>query len=152
MSTWTKRPQNYCLWCGYSWYPRGKDLSYQCPRCFSTGVTTDLDSFPESLESGVALCPESDVALLLSLVGLAIDFVFRVLQALPVLVRFVAVEVVVPSCRWAYRLLRNEALWLISLEADKPFQFICKLLCIVPVGSFSIIGVITGVAYLLLGG
>ncbi len=31
----TKRPQNRCKACGYTWYPRGKSLSAKCPRCGS---------------------------------------------------------------------------------------------------------------------
>lgn len=38
MST-QKRPQNRCKSCHYTWYPRGKDVSYMCPRCGSTDVT-----------------------------------------------------------------------------------------------------------------
>jgi len=40
MSKWTKRPQNYCKNCGYLWYPRGKSVSAQCPRCGSAQTTT----------------------------------------------------------------------------------------------------------------
>jgi hypothetical protein len=29
----TKRTQNVCKDCGYTWYPRGKNLSLQCPKC-----------------------------------------------------------------------------------------------------------------------
>jgi hypothetical protein len=32
----TKRPQNVCKKCAYTWYPRGKRLSLKCPRCGST--------------------------------------------------------------------------------------------------------------------
>lgn len=31
----TKRPQNRCKACGYTWYPRGKSLSAKCPNCGS---------------------------------------------------------------------------------------------------------------------
>jgi ribosomal protein L37AE/L43A len=31
----TKRPQNQCRSCGYTWYPRGKRLSAKCPKCGS---------------------------------------------------------------------------------------------------------------------
>lgn len=31
----TKRPQNRCKSCGYTWYPRGKSLSPKCPNCGS---------------------------------------------------------------------------------------------------------------------
>ena len=30
------RPYNGCHTCDYEWSPRGKDLSYRCPRCNST--------------------------------------------------------------------------------------------------------------------
>lgn len=35
----TKRPQNKCKSCGYTWYPRGKSLSNKCPNCGSTQVS-----------------------------------------------------------------------------------------------------------------
>jgi hypothetical protein len=35
---WTKRPLNACRRCGYTWYPRGKNVSYSCPRCGSGEV------------------------------------------------------------------------------------------------------------------
>lgn len=38
---YTKRPQNRCSECGYTWYPRGKNLSRWCPYCGSRN--TDFD-------------------------------------------------------------------------------------------------------------
>lgn len=35
---WTKRPLNVCNSCGYTWYPRGSDLSRCCPNCGSADV------------------------------------------------------------------------------------------------------------------
>ena len=35
----TKRMQNRCKDCGYTWYPKGKNLSRQCPNCGSKNVT-----------------------------------------------------------------------------------------------------------------
>lgn len=35
----TKRPQNKCKSCSYTWYPRGKSLSLKCPSCGSSQVT-----------------------------------------------------------------------------------------------------------------
>src|SRR5262245_22222288 len=35
---WTQRPQNSCTKCGYTWYPRGHDLSSRCPNCGSAQV------------------------------------------------------------------------------------------------------------------
>lgn len=35
----TKRPQNKCKSCGYTWYPKGKDISLKCPSCSSTNVS-----------------------------------------------------------------------------------------------------------------
>ena len=29
----TKRPQNNCANCGYTWFPRGHNLSTKCPNC-----------------------------------------------------------------------------------------------------------------------
>lgn len=34
----TKRPQNKCKKCGYTWYPRGKSISLKCPNCGSSEV------------------------------------------------------------------------------------------------------------------
>lgn len=34
----TKRSQNKCEKCNYTWYPRGKNLSLKCPSCGSTEV------------------------------------------------------------------------------------------------------------------
>jgi hypothetical protein len=34
----TKRTQNKCKKCGYTWYPRGKHLSQKCPSCGSADV------------------------------------------------------------------------------------------------------------------
>lgn len=35
----TLRPQNKCQSCGHTWYPRGKNVSAQCPNCKRTGVS-----------------------------------------------------------------------------------------------------------------
>jgi type IV secretory pathway VirB10-like protein len=34
----TKRSQNKCKKCGYTWYPRGKNMSLKCPSCGSSEV------------------------------------------------------------------------------------------------------------------
>lgn len=34
----TKRTQNVCKTCKYTWYPRGKSLSHKCPKCGSEDV------------------------------------------------------------------------------------------------------------------
>ena len=34
----TKRPQNQCSDCAYSWFPKGKSLSNRCPNCGSQNV------------------------------------------------------------------------------------------------------------------
>lgn len=34
----TKRAQNKCKKCGYTWYPRGKNISLKCPSCGSSEV------------------------------------------------------------------------------------------------------------------
>lgn len=34
----TKRSQNKCKTCSYTWYPRGKNLSHKCPKCGSEDV------------------------------------------------------------------------------------------------------------------
>jgi len=36
----TKRPQNRCKSCGYTWHPRGKSLSNKCPNCGGTQIST----------------------------------------------------------------------------------------------------------------
>jgi predicted RNA-binding Zn-ribbon protein involved in translation (DUF1610 family) len=32
----TKRPLNKCRSCGHTWYPKGRSVSIQCPRCHSS--------------------------------------------------------------------------------------------------------------------
>lgn len=54
MGQWTKRPQNYCRGCNYSWYPRGKNVSYSCPRCGSQDVETALMAFMRGLAALMA--------------------------------------------------------------------------------------------------
>jgi hypothetical protein len=39
---YTKRPQNICKFCGYTWFPRGKNLSRWCPYCGSRHTDIDL--------------------------------------------------------------------------------------------------------------
>jgi len=34
----TKRPQNKCGYCKYTWHPRGKNISNRCPNCGSNDV------------------------------------------------------------------------------------------------------------------
>jgi hypothetical protein len=38
MPRWTRRPLNQCRRCGRTWYPRGANLSRQCPACGSGDV------------------------------------------------------------------------------------------------------------------
>jgi len=47
MARWTYRPQNRCRDCGYTWFPRGRNLSVQCPNCASraTEVVSALPGF-----------------------------------------------------------------------------------------------------------
>ena len=35
----TKRPLNECEDCGYTWHPRGKNISLVCPHCRSTDIS-----------------------------------------------------------------------------------------------------------------
>lgn len=46
---WTKRLQNFCRSCGYSWYPRGKDRSAQCPHCGSPEVELAIEALLRAL-------------------------------------------------------------------------------------------------------
>src|SRR5262245_15118809 len=46
---WTQRPQNYCRTCGYTWYPRGKNRSANCPRCRSQDVELVLEEGPRAI-------------------------------------------------------------------------------------------------------
>ena len=35
----TQRPINECEDCGYTWHPRGKNVSLHCPNCRSTDIS-----------------------------------------------------------------------------------------------------------------
>lgn len=52
---WTKRPQNFCRSCGYSWYPRGKSRSAQCPQCGSPEVELALEGCLRAIGFLIAL-------------------------------------------------------------------------------------------------
>lgn len=52
---WTKRPQNFCRSCGYSWYPRGKSRSAHCPQCGSTEVELALEGCLRAIGYLIAL-------------------------------------------------------------------------------------------------
>ena len=57
---WTKRPQNHCKTCGYTWYPRGKSISHKCPRCGSedTGLFPSISTIVGTgLLAGVLIIP-----------------------------------------------------------------------------------------------
>jgi hypothetical protein len=43
--SFTKRAQNACKDCGYTWFPRGKDLSRTCPRCGGSIVACDTRGY-----------------------------------------------------------------------------------------------------------
>lgn len=47
----TKRSQNKCRKCGYTWFPRGKNISLKCPSCGSTDV-----GFASAGIGAIALC------------------------------------------------------------------------------------------------
>jgi predicted RNA-binding Zn-ribbon protein involved in translation (DUF1610 family) len=51
----TKRPQNYCKSCGYTWFPRGKDVSAICPSCGSRETAVDNRAFQYGLIAIVVL-------------------------------------------------------------------------------------------------
>lgn len=46
----TYRPQNRCLHCGDTWFPRGRDRSRKCPRCGSANVAFAVVESPPSGE------------------------------------------------------------------------------------------------------
>ena len=45
----TRRPLNCCRQCGYTWYPRGKNLSPSCPSCGSSATDLQINIFLEAL-------------------------------------------------------------------------------------------------------
>jgi hypothetical protein len=77
----TKRPQNFCSSCGYSWYPRGKSVSAACPRCGSEGVTTLLGALLNVLFALLTL-PLLPIALLVRLATALIALLVRLATAL----------------------------------------------------------------------
>ena len=82
---WTKRPQNICRSCRYTWYPRGKNVSAQCPRCGSQEVETQFEAFIraiaylfEALIRAIAYLFEA----LFSLLASAVLGAYRAVQAI----------------------------------------------------------------------
>lgn len=51
----TRRPQNVCKQCRYSWYPRGKSLSLKCPHCGSTDTAVGCGGLAMLLAIGLIL-------------------------------------------------------------------------------------------------
>jgi predicted RNA-binding Zn-ribbon protein involved in translation (DUF1610 family) len=94
------RPQNVCKECNYTWYPRGKNVSLQCPNCDSYETTTraELDK-----EIGQQQFDE------------AIEFLVKLFTLI------VSIPIAVITREWK---------WLSDLNAEYPFQFLCKLLLI----------------------
>ncbi|MDD5668537.1 MAG: hypothetical protein PHE58_00690 [Candidatus Omnitrophica bacterium] len=52
--SYTKRPQNCCSSCGYTWYPRGHEVSTNCPRC-GAEKTYNLDAAIQAFQTKVIL-------------------------------------------------------------------------------------------------
>jgi hypothetical protein len=46
---WRRRPPNACRNCGYSWYPRGRDVFLYGPRCKSQEVEVPPDGYTIAL-------------------------------------------------------------------------------------------------------
>lgn len=60
----TKRPQNKCIDCSYTWHPRGSDLSQKCARCHSPNVKK-VETIGNGIPMGFAILAIGFVALLL---------------------------------------------------------------------------------------
>ena len=83
---WTKRPQNFCRSCGYSWYPQGHNRSSKCPNCKSPKVDLALEA---CLRAIVHLLAAPFILLAWVLWALAIVTVFTI-SGIVLAVRFVA--------------------------------------------------------------
>ncbi len=125
---WTKRPQNYCGSCGYSWYPRGSNRSAGCPRCGSRHVKLGVELFFEMIAAAVMITARCVVAATLAVVS-AMQWLFRSEHR----------RRVADTVSTAYRKMKAVATsallwfgnWLIEMKTDafeRPLVFVGKLL------------------------
>jgi hypothetical protein len=144
---WTKRPQNFCPSCGYSWYPRGKNRSAQCPRCGGTAVDLPFEAFLRALTS-LIMGLGALLRLLLELLGSLLRWLFMLLAPI---VRGV-IGLIALALRQVFFVVRFAVRWVASAWDDvqgapnrevNPISLIAKLLVIVAVSSALIILQIT---------
>ena len=122
----TKRPLNACRDCGYTWYPRGKNLSYVCPRCGSYETATGTQ--------------------------LAMEGLFEFIGQVAKLVYYVIYGVLYGL--WMTLLCFDRGVvaffrWLIDLDPDRPGAFVGKLLLITAILIGFVLGGILLVQHLL---
>lgn len=80
MSRTTKRTQNRCSNCGYTWFPRGKGLSKKCPQCGASSI---------DYHGGcLFLLLYSSLKSIATVVGLLFMLFYRSIAAVPRLFRF----------------------------------------------------------------
>jgi tRNA(Ile2) C34 agmatinyltransferase TiaS len=41
-----------CVYCGYTWQPRGRDISLRCPGCGTKFDSEDLEQYQATLSGG----------------------------------------------------------------------------------------------------
>lgn len=154
---WTKRPQNVCRSCGYSWYPRGKDVSAKCPSCGSPRVELAITAFLRAL--GYLLAAP------FVLLAIAARLLFHVGKAIAKLIwagasdvaehteptGTIALDWVMAAAKHCLVGLLFPAKWLYSVKDDllteedrdvNPVTLIAKLLLIVGISACAIIGAI----------
>lgn len=69
----TKRPLNECEDCGYTWHPRGKNVSIHCPHCRSTDISHWITTTSEPLFASWKLMTIGLSAIVLGLSLASID-------------------------------------------------------------------------------
>ena len=156
---WTKRPQNFCASCGYSWYPKGSNRAAKCPRCGSARVEL---AFEGCLRALLYLIASPFI-----LVMIACQLVYRTLagslrllaRIIPAFGRLISVVACkVPVAERATQLVKGlysgllfVLRWVYSVKDDlfgegerdlNPLSLVSKLLVVVVFSAASIIMVI----------
>ena len=110
----TKRPLNICNACEFTWYPRGHDISLQCPNCKSKAV----DLAPDPILALLSKLGDIFIAICLCLFWYPLCYPFLLLFRIVSLFRAWLIEVLSPVMAMVVQVAKMTAVkgkeWLIA--------------------------------------